>query len=102
MNDAALKELLEEIDRSFVGLIPKLEKAGQALVQKAKDEKNVDLSYSIGWEEGGIDCLCLQKGDKNFPTWDEGWHWRRSSVEPLFEGLEILYFDAPFGLGDRF
>lgn len=98
MKDKDLKILLQQIDNQFKALLPLLEKAGEALVEKAKREHGVELNYSLGWEEGGIECLCLQRGKKNFDTWEQGCQFEEKSVEPLFEGLEILWFDAPFGL----
>jgi hypothetical protein len=99
MMDKELRELLEEIDDMFSEIIPLLHRAGEALRELAEREKGVELEYSIGWAEGGINCLCLHKGGKSFKSWDEGKEWEKNSVNPLFEGLNYLYFDAPFGLG---
>jgi len=101
MEDSELKELLIEIDDKFEELIPLLHKAGKALVDKAQKEKGVELRYSIGWEETGINFLCLAEGKKNFKSFDEGVDWLCSSVQPLFDELRYLHFDAPFALDNR-
>jgi len=96
MSDEEIRELLKEIDLKFQEITPLLQKAGEALVEKAKIEKGVELRYFIGRS-----YLALLRGEKNFDTWDEGEEWLGNSVEPLFEGLKWLYVDAPFGLADR-
>ena len=105
MNNKELKDLLKQIDSKFEQIMPLLDMAGRALVEKAENEKGVKLKYSIGWEEGGIECLCLHarrnEEAKGFNNFNEGFEWERESIEPLFEGLKILCFDTPFGLGRK-
>lgn len=98
MNDSELRDLLEELDNSLTAIIPQLELAGEALVEKAEREQGVKLIYSIGWEDAGIECLCLRRGEKTFPSSEDACKWERESIEPLFAGLRMLYFDAPYGL----
>jgi len=98
MTDTELRELLEQIDSKFDEIIPLLCKAGEALVDKARREKEVELVYNIGWEEGGINCLCLDVGKKGFGNDDEAFEWESEEIWPLFGGLKYLYFSAPRGL----
>jgi len=100
MVDEELRMLARNIDESFAKIMPMLERLGSGFVEKAKQEKGVELTYAIGWEESGINTICLRRGRKNFSNQIEAYEWQRCFVDPIFKGLRYLDFDAPFGLCD--
>lgn len=97
MTDKELRALLLEIDVKFKEIEPLLWKAGDALVDKALHETGVKLDWQIGWEEAGMDCLCLMPDEESFRTKSEAEHWLET-IYPLFRGLQYLYLDIPFRL----
>ena len=102
MEDQDLRELLKEIDQKFQAIMPLLERVGKALAEKVRRETGVEVCYSIGWEEAGINTLCLllEEGRKGFKNYKEASDWLDKNIYPLFDGCKVLNFDVPFSLGE--
>ncbi len=95
-------KLAEEYSRAVVATIEAGEKFGKALVELLRPIIP-DLRFTLGWEEGGIEELCLWSDSRGVFAIPAGEPFRirlDDELESYFRGVfpSDVYIDAPFGV----
>lgn len=97
-NNNNIKNLIDNTDKKINKIKDDLIKIGKLLVEKIKRDTGVEVEFQLGWEEDGIECICLIGKNKLFKNYDECRNYFEKEIDPLFKDTKILHYDIPFTL----
>jgi len=90
-------KLAEGYSRAVMATVEAGEKFGKALVELLKPVIP-DLRFTLGWEEGGVEELCLWSDSRNVSKILDGAPFGISLNDGLRSYFHTVYIDCPHGV----